>query len=554
MMMSAMMSDHRSPDASLRHRPGSTDLARSPRRAAMSLGLIAALSAVLMVVLVASLLVLSRRPREPGARDLFVFCAAGLRYPMQQIVAEYERECGVTVSLQYGGSNTLLSQLKVGGTGDLFLAADDSFIELAAEAGLTAEIIPLAQMRLVIVVRQDSTRTIESIDDILQPDLRVACANADAAAAGSITRECLEQSGHWPALARQINESGVYKPTVNDVANDVKLGSVDAGIVWDTTAAQYPELRAVDVPELAAGIGTVSVAVLESARHPTAALRLARYIAAADRGLPVFQAADFQVVEGDPWQEEPEITLFAGAVNRRALAPIVQAFEQREGVRVNTVYNGCGILTGQMQILAKNQDRGFPDVYMACDVYYLDVVRDWFQEDVNVSDTDIVIVVQPGNPKQILALRDLLQPGVRVALGQPEQCTIGVLSRRLLEHEGLYDRLIAENVVTQTATSALLVPAVTTRSVDAALAYRTDTLTERDKLEVVSIESELSRAVQPFSIARSSPHKHLGRRLFQTIARSRDVFESAGFHWRLDVAPDDPAPPTPQADHPPETP
>jgi molybdate transport system substrate-binding protein len=191
---------------------------------------------------------------------------------------------------------------------------------------------------------------------------------------------------------------------------------------------------------------------------------------------------------------------------------------------------------------------------MACDVYYLDVVRDWFQEDVNVSDTDIVIVVQPGNPKQILALRDLLQPGVRVALGQPEQCTIGVLSRRLLEHEGLYDRLIAENVVTQTATSALLVPAVTTRSVDAALAYRTDTLTERDKLEVVSIESELSRAVQPFSIARSSPHKHLGRRLFQTIARSRDVFESAGFHWRLDVAPDDPAPPTPQADHPPETP
>ena len=298
----------------------------------------------------------------------------------------------------------------------------------------------------------------------------------------------------------------------------------------------------------------MSVAVLEMARHPTAALRLARYIAAADRGLTAFQAAHFQVVEGDPWEEEPEITLFAGAVNRRALGPIVQAFEEREGVRVNTVYNGCGILTGQMRILAKNQDHGFPDVYMACDVYYLDVVRDWFQEDVNVSDTDIVIVVQKGNPKQILASPRSAAPGVRVAMGQPEQCTIGVLSRRLLEHEGLYDRLLAENVVTQTETSALLVPAVTTKSVDAALAYRTDTLAEWDKLDVVSIESDLARTVQPFSIARSSRHKHLGRRLFQTIARSRDVFESAGFHWRLDLAPGEPAPPTARADHPPETP
>ena len=32
------------------------------------------------------------------------------------------------------------------------------------------------------------------------------------------------------------------------------------------------------------------------------------------------------------WEEVPQITFFAGSVNRRALEPIVAAFEQREGV------------------------------------------------------------------------------------------------------------------------------------------------------------------------------------------------------------------------------
>ncbi len=334
-------------------------------------------------------------------------------------------------------------------------------------------------------------------------------------------------------MSRQINDSGVFKPTVNEVANDVKLGSVDAGIVWDATAVQYPELEVVDVPELEAGTASVDIAVLTSAKDPTAALHFARYVSARDRGLQAFASKRFQVVVGDVWEDVPQLTFFAGSVNRRALEPIIMAFQQREGVEINTVYNGCGILTGQMRVAAGNMGRGFPDTYMACDVYYLDTVKDWFQEAVNVSDTDIVIAVQKGNPKGIQTLRDLTRPGIRVAIGQPDQCTIGVLTRRLLEHEGLYDQLLKENVVTQTATSAMLVPAVTSKSADAALSYRTDTLAESDKVDVVTVESELSKAIQPYSIARSSHHKELGRRLYQAIAKSRDAFESAGFHWRL---------------------
>jgi hypothetical protein len=176
---------------------------------------------------------------------------------------------------------------------------------------------------------------------------------------------------------------------------------------------------------------------------------------------------------------------------------------------------------------------GFPDVYMACDRYYLENVRDWFQEDVDVSDADIVIAVPKGNPKNIRTLEDLMKPGMRVSVGQPQQCTIGALTRIMLEKMNLYDSVMS-NVVMQTASSAMLVPTVTTKSVDATLAYITDTQAESDKVDVVRIHSPYALAIQPFSIARSSDYKYLGRRLFESVARSGEQFRAAGFHFRLD--------------------
>ena len=176
----------------------------------------------------------------------------------------------------------------------------------------------------------------------------------------------------------------------------------------------------------------------------------------------------------------------------------------------------------------------FPDSFMACDRYYLEKVEDLFQEAHDISNVSIRMVVASGNPKQIKSLQDLARPGVRVALGQPEQCTIGVLSRRLLESAGIYEQVFENNVVTQTATSSLLVPTITTGSADVALVYASDALAEAGRLEVISIDSPLAQAVQPYGVARSSDRKHLSQRLLREITKSRKQFEAAGFQWEFD--------------------
>ncbi|MCE5326003.1 MAG: molybdate ABC transporter substrate-binding protein [Planctomycetaceae bacterium] len=484
-------------------------------------------SVVLAGLLVAGLAWLSGHESVSGDR-LMLYCAAGSQKAVAPTVERYRKDYGVAVEVQYGGSGTLLSSLKASGAGDLYLAADQSYIQLAQSQGLLAEVLPLARTMPVIVVQRGNT-SVTGLDDLLKPAVRVAMGNPKAASIGRTVQQALTPSGQWALLDQAVQQHGVFKPTVSDIANDVAIGAVDAGIVWDSTVAQYGQLKAVHVPALDAAVQEISIGVLKSSRHPTAALTFARYLAARDRGLDRFKAAGFTPVDGDTWAVHPRLKFYCGAVNRRAVEEVVKAFEAREGVTVETVYNGCGTLTGQMKSMGP-ASANFPDVYMACDRYYLNNVRDWFQEDVDISDADIVIAVPKGSTG-IKGLADLARPGVRVAVGQGEQCTIGALTRILLQKEGLYDAVM-KNVVMQTASSAMLVPTVTTKSVDAAIAYRTDTLAERGRIDVVAIDSPYAKAVQPFSIARGSPHKQLARRFFSVIAAARENFKAAGFNFR----------------------
>lgn len=499
-------------------------------------------SVLAMISLLVMLSVL-RRPAviERDAERLVLYCAAGLQAPVRQVIADYERYYQekhgkpLRVRVEYAGSGTLLSRLRVERSGDLFLAGDHAFIDLAREYGLVGESLELATMTPVIAVAEHSVDAIESLDDLLTGDYRIAIGTPEGTAIGAATREALQNQGLWEAFAGNVE---VTKPTVNDLANDVKLGAVDAAIVWDVIARQFG-LRHVADPALTGQSARVEIGILSATRQPSAALHFARFLAAPEHGARRFKEHHFESIEGDRWADVPEVTFFSGALNRRALTPIIEAFEKREGVRVNTVYQGCGALNAQMGIIRdQDPDHGFPDAYLACDVYYLDPVKDLFQDKKTVSSTRIVIVTRKDNPHDIQRLEDLTRPGLRIVVGHPTHCTIGGLTERLFKAEGLYDEIM-KNVVEQQPSSGMMVPPVVSGAADASLAYYNDTLPERDRLHVIELDTEYARAVQPFGIASTSRNKHLMLRLYRSIGRSRGIYEELGFGWEMGRSPDE---------------
>jgi ABC-type molybdate transport system substrate-binding protein len=91
---------------------------------------------------------------------------------------------------------------------------------------------------------------------------------------------------------------------------------------------------------------------------------------------------------------------------------------------------------------------------------------------------------------------------------------------------------IMPNVVAETCSSALLLPMVTTGSVDAAFVYDSDVRLAAGQVDTIRVAVPEAVAVQPLGIARSSDFKWLSRRLMDAVTRGRAAFEAAGFRWR----------------------
>jgi molybdenum ABC transporter molybdate-binding protein len=465
-------------------------------------------------------------PGRETSRPLVVYCAAGLKEPVSAVAREYQEEFGTEVQFQYGPSNTLLANLQLDDRADLYIPADDVYVRLARDKELIHETLHLCHMKPVLAVRKGNPKKIASLDDLLARELRVCHANPDTAAVGKVARDALMRAQLWERYRQRIV---VSKATVNDVVNDIQVGAVDAGIVWDALVRQTPDLQTVPAPVLENAVADLSVCVTVRALQPSAALRFARYLTAPERGLKQFIANGYTPAHGDRWAETPELTVFAGAMLRPAIDETITAFEEREGAKVTRVYNGCGILVGQM----KTSRSTGPDAYFACDRCFLDQVQDRFGPATTVSGNQLVILVHKGNPHKIRRLADLAKRGLRVGVGHEKQCAMGVLTQQTLREDRSLDPVM-KNVKVQSPTGDLLVNQMLAGSLDAVVAYISNAAGHADRLEAIPIDIPCAFADQPFAIAKDSAYKNLAGRLLESILsrQSRERFAEYGFTWK----------------------
>lgn len=487
-----------------------------------------------------------------GSRPLMLYCAAAMTKPVADLLKDYQDNYGVQVDVSYDGSGKLLSTIKIDpGRGDLYLAADAAHIKVARKEGLVAEVIPVLKLRPVVVVKksiwadlQAKGKPITHLRDVLRDDLRLVLANPELTSIGQLSREAMEKADLWQAVEERRKESAprvVNAGTVNDVATAVSAGDRFVGIVWSGIAAQFDGLHAVAVPEFEGLYEPMQIGVLAKSKQPTAALRLARFLASADKGAPVFKKHHFEpFADADAWEESPTIHLSAGAMLLPGIDDAVKNFERREGVTVKTSYAGCGLLVGQMKAIKKGGASGqFPDAYFACDTSFLADVQDWFETGILVAKNQIMLVVPHGNPHNIKSLDDLARPDLRVGLAHPTHSALGQLTDRLLRKLGLHEKVYVPNrakPVVHTDAAHLLINQMRAGALDVAVVYKSNILsagTSQEHLEALPLDLTEAIASQPFAIAQESKHKHLTRRLLKAIVAPDNAarFQSLGFQW-----------------------
>ncbi len=227
-------------------------------------------------------------PEEP----LVVYCAASLRVPVEALAKDYQARYQVQTSIQFGGSQTLLSNIDVTKKGDLFLPADDSYFAMAKAKGLLASTLPIAAQSAVVMTAKGNPKKIKDLSDLLRSDVRLAISNPDAAAIGKLLRDKLG-SDYWQALSKK---AVLTAATVTEAANAVKADGADAAFIWNSMARQYPDNTLVELPEITGVTAQVGVGLLTCSKQDAAAMKFAQFLSAKETGVPVFKREGFEAV------------------------------------------------------------------------------------------------------------------------------------------------------------------------------------------------------------------------------------------------------------------
>ncbi|MEM9010837.1 MAG: molybdate ABC transporter substrate-binding protein [Pseudomonadota bacterium] len=202
--------------------------------------------------LICVLLVSALAPATGGADEakVNVYAAASLTEAMQALEEVWEEAGRSDAVAVLAASSALARQIVEGADADLFISANDDWVDwLSERVDFAAPPRVVAGNRLVVIAPAGAAPA----GDPFAPDAaqRIAIAEPGTVPAGIYARLSLEATGEWAAVSERL----VVGANVRDVLLWVVRGEADRGLVYATDAART------DTVEI--------IATRDPATHPT---------------------------------------------------------------------------------------------------------------------------------------------------------------------------------------------------------------------------------------------------------------------------------------------
>lgn len=229
-----------------------------------------------------------------AAETITIFAAASTADPVQALAKAYEADHGVRVMCSFASSSTLAKQIENGAPAELFLSADQKWMDYLAtkQAIVPASRVELLANTLVLIAPagQSPDITVEKGFAIGGTFMgRLAIGDPTNVPAGVYAKEAFTNLGWWEVL------SGRLAPTadVRAALKLVELGEADLGVVYATDAKASTKVGVVaTIPEQLHTPIRYPIALTTTAK-PAAAAFLVYLQSAAGRA--VFTAAGFRI-------------------------------------------------------------------------------------------------------------------------------------------------------------------------------------------------------------------------------------------------------------------
>lgn len=225
--------------------------------------------------------------------ELTVSAAASLTEAMNQIVIEYASVApNVTVTVNYGSSGALQSQIENGAPADIFFSAATKQMDALNDQGLMASdtIINLLKNEIVLVVPPDSALSIGSFLDAATDTIKsIAIGDIASVPVGQYAQETFTSMNIWD----EISAKAIYGSDVKQVLSWVNAGDVDCGVVYSTDAAVDGTVKVVaSAPADTHKAIVYPVGIVKASTNQTTAADFISYLQS-EAGLAVFKQYGF---------------------------------------------------------------------------------------------------------------------------------------------------------------------------------------------------------------------------------------------------------------------
>src|SRR5271165_7134903 len=252
---------------------------------------------------ITSILILILTSLSPlaSAQEITVAAAADLNYALKELAARFEQKTGDKVTLSFGSSGNLFSQIESGAPYDLFFSADEQYPQKLAAAGLmdpaSLQIYAVGHLVLWVPNSSDLDPQKLKMDLLAQPSVqRIAIANPQHAPYGRAAMAALAHYGLQDKLANKL----VFGENISQAAQFVQSGNAQAGLIALSlakspamvSAGKYWVLPADSYPELKQAAGIVS-----ASKHKQAAQALLDYVSSPE-GAAVLEQYGFVLPTG----------------------------------------------------------------------------------------------------------------------------------------------------------------------------------------------------------------------------------------------------------------
>lgn len=205
-----------------------------------------------------------------SAQTLLIAAASDLAPLEKPLQRGFHRQTGIGLRFSFGSSGMLAKQIANGAPFDVFLSANEQFVDEVEQLGffLQKQRSVYALGRLGLWSRSGS---VGAVEDLLRPPVRhVAIPNPKHAPYGVAARELLQAAGLWKGLEAKL----VYGENVRQAFEFASTGNADAVLTsWTLVHDKGGKLLPANHAPL-----RQSAAVLTASRQQAAAARFVEFL------------------------------------------------------------------------------------------------------------------------------------------------------------------------------------------------------------------------------------------------------------------------------------